>query len=113
MEDEIKQANPMLHRYLFKVTTFSKLLAMILFITLPFLGFYLGMQYQQELTVNPPVILEVQKTVTPIPTTIPNPTSCNTDNDCQNGAKCLGVGPILVNQPVHKECVQKGQITPL
>ena len=64
MEEKIKQANPTLHRYLFTVTTFSKLLAMSLFIFLPFIGFYLGMQYQQRATVAP-IILNVQKTVTP------------------------------------------------
>jgi hypothetical protein len=53
MEEKIKQANPTLHRYLFTVTTFSKLLAMILFIVLPFVGFYLGMQYQNKLTTGP------------------------------------------------------------
>ena len=32
-----------------KVTTFSKALAMILFIALPFMGFVLGMKFQKEL----------------------------------------------------------------
>ena len=31
------------------VTTFSKTLALIMFIAFPFLGFYLGMQYQKGL----------------------------------------------------------------
>lgn len=31
------------------VTTFSKTIALILFIALPFIGFYLGMQYQKGL----------------------------------------------------------------
>lgn len=33
--------------YLTKVTPFSKVLAAILFITLPFLGFVIGIKYQQ------------------------------------------------------------------
>lgn len=33
------------------VTTLSKTLALILFIALPFIGFYLGMQYQKGLDV--------------------------------------------------------------
>jgi hypothetical protein len=70
MEEKIKQANPTLHRYLFTVTTFSKLLALSLFIILPFLGFYLGMQYQQKVTVVTPIALEVQKIPTPTPTLI-------------------------------------------
>lgn len=41
-----------------------------------------------------------------------NQTSCNTDSDCQNGANCTTVGPIIANQPVHKVCVQQGQAAP-
>ena len=67
MEDKIKQTNPTLHKYLFTVTTFSKLLAMIIFITLPFVGFYLGMKYQQQITVTVPIVKEVQKITTPTP----------------------------------------------
>jgi hypothetical protein len=113
MEEQIKQANPTLHRYLFTVTTFSKLLALSLFIILPFVGFYLGMQYQQKITVSAPVVSEVQKTATPTPTLIPNQTGCSTDNDCQNGAKCMTVGPIIANRTPHKVCVGKGQAIPL
>ena len=61
MEEKIRQSNPTLHRYLFTVTTFSKILAMILFISLPFLGFYLGMQYQKQVVVSTPIASEVQK----------------------------------------------------
>jgi hypothetical protein len=84
---------------------------MILFIALPFLGFYLGMQYQQKITVSTPVVLEVQKL--PTPTAAPPPATCNTNSDCRNGAKCIAVGPIIANQPAHKACVQKGQAIPL
>ncbi len=70
MEEKIKKANPTLYRYLFTVTTFSKLLALGLFIILPFLGFYLGMHYQQKITTVTPVISEVQKIPTPTPTLI-------------------------------------------
>ncbi|HET9947236.1 MAG TPA: hypothetical protein VFQ63_04205 [Patescibacteria group bacterium] len=34
------------------VTTLSKTLALILFIGLPFLAFYLGMQYQKGITIQ-------------------------------------------------------------
>src|ERR1035437_3647823 len=67
MEEKIKLKNPTLHRYLFTVTTFSKLLALSLFIVLPFLGFYLGMQYQQKITVRTPVVSEVQTSPSPTP----------------------------------------------
>jgi hypothetical protein len=46
---------------------FSKLLAMFLFISLPFLGFYLGMQYQKQTTVNMLVVSQVQSIVNPTP----------------------------------------------
>lgn len=95
--------------WLTTVTTFSKILAMILFISLPFLGFYLGMQYQQKITVIP-IVSEVQKLPTPSPTQ--NLSGCNTDKDCQNGAKCMTIGPIIAGQPLHKVCVQKGQAIP-
>ena len=51
MEEKIRQKNPTLHRYLFTVTTFSKLLAMFFFILFPFVGFYLGMMYQEKISV--------------------------------------------------------------
>jgi hypothetical protein len=75
MEEQIKQANPNLHRYLFTVTTFSKLLAMFLFIVLPFVGFYLGMKYQEKVTVTTPTIPQVQKSAIPTSTIIPIDTS--------------------------------------
>jgi hypothetical protein len=63
MED-FKQKYPTIHKHLFTVTTFSKILAMILFITLPFLGFYLGMRYKEGTEIKPSVI----STITPTPT---------------------------------------------
>ena len=42
-----------------KVTIFSKLLTSVLFIALPFLGFYLGMQFQISITPQyPPLVYE-------------------------------------------------------
>jgi hypothetical protein len=38
---------------------------------------------------------------------------CATNSDCQNGASCMTEGPLIVNQPVHKVCVPKGQAVPL
>lgn len=58
--------------WLTTVTPFSKVLAMILFIALPFAGFYLGMKYQQQLIISSPIFPEAKKIVapTPIPTSI-------------------------------------------
>ena len=61
MEDKIKNYNPTLHRYLFTVTAFSKFLAMFFFILFPFVGFYLGMQYQEIITLNIPVVSQIQE----------------------------------------------------
>lgn len=49
MEESIVEAAPKPNP-LTTVTPFSKALALILFITLPFVGFYLGMNYQNLLT---------------------------------------------------------------
>jgi hypothetical protein len=58
--------------YLVSVTPLSKILAAILFITLPFIGFYLGMQYQKKITpINNPLI-------STIPSSIPTLTQSNT-----------------------------------
>lgn len=61
MEEKFKQTNPTLHKYLFTVTTFSKLLAMFLFVLLPFVGFYLGMKYQEKITNQNPEAFQLEK----------------------------------------------------
>ena len=112
----MKAKNPTIHRYLFTVTSFSKLLAMTLFITLPFIGFYLGMQYQQKLTISTPFVSKAQETAVATPTPILTPTPnqmCNIDSDCQNGAKCMEIGPLILNKPNHKVCISEGQMAPL
>ena len=78
MEELIKQKNPTLHRYLFTVTTLSKLLAMFFFILFPFVGFYLGMMYQDKLNVTIPVVSKVSKTEVLIPTINPTITTIPT-----------------------------------
>lgn len=42
------------------VTTLSKTIAFILFILLPFIGFYLGMEYQKRLDVTRNTPYEIQ-----------------------------------------------------
>ena len=56
--------------WLTTVTPLSKILAMILFITFPFVGFYLGMKYQERITVNTPSIPAIKITPTPIVTQV-------------------------------------------
>jgi hypothetical protein len=71
MEEQIKQANPTLHKQLFVPNKYVKYFAMFLFILLPFVGFYLGMKYQENTTVNNPITSAVQETAVSSP--IPNP----------------------------------------
>jgi len=61
-----------LPRWLTTVTHFSKMLAMILFILLPLVGFYIGMTYQEKINVVP-IVIDVNKSVnlTPTPTVAP------------------------------------------
>ncbi|MCA9355440.1 hypothetical protein KC865_02715 [Candidatus Kaiserbacteria bacterium] len=56
---------------LFKVTAFSKLLSVILFVTLPFLGFWLGLSYSSKQNVNfiQPVVISKHITNTSPTTT--------------------------------------------
>jgi len=57
-----------LPKWLITVTPFSKYLAMVLFIVLPFVGFYLGMKYQEKVTIMSQVVSEFQKITIPSPT---------------------------------------------
>jgi hypothetical protein len=61
-----------LPKWLTTVTPLSKIIAMILFILLPFVGFYMGMKYQEKTNIAP-VVIDVNKSVnlTPTPTAAP------------------------------------------
>lgn len=52
LSNEKKSFYSSLPKSLTTVTSFSKLLAMVLFVALPFVGFYLGYVYRQSLTVE-------------------------------------------------------------
>lgn len=57
------------------VTPVSKAIAILLFISLPFIGFYLGINYQKSITIYPTTIAPIQKypKVTIIPTIVLTP----------------------------------------
>lgn len=80
--DPITQNNPAdipkkkLPTWLITVTPFSKALAMILFIILPFVGFYLGLKYQQNLSIYTGSMIQVS---TSIPKLTPTPQSASND----------------------------------
>ena len=72
-----------LPKQLTTVTRLSKILALILFVTLPFIGFLLGIRYQAGLTVVKIeyVKQDAKKSTTPtivVPTSKPNPTTIPT-----------------------------------
>ncbi len=72
------------------VTPLSKIIAAILFITFPFLGFYLGMQYQKG--VNPQANPYSQVNVSP--TSAPNQAICTGEAKiCPDGSTVGRVGP--------------------
>src|SRR5271166_2512755 len=58
------------------VTTLSKILAMALFIIFPFVGFYLGMKYQEKITPKTEYVSNniepMQDASTVLPTSMPN-----------------------------------------
>jgi len=56
------------------VTTFSKILALVLFIMLPFIGFIFGMEYQQKIDNIQPVSNPTQSS-NPSPSPPPTPKS--------------------------------------
>jgi len=71
-------SNPRLPKFLTTVTAFSKTIAIILFITLPFLGFYLGMKYNQQLA-KACVGSQIQNNV-PAPIITPTSSGAGTEN---------------------------------
>ncbi len=90
MENQ-NHSNSKLPKSLTTVTTFSKTLAMVLFIVLPFLGFYLGFQYSYLLnqTSQPPSAAIQKFIVNPTPsdkTSKPSPT-------CKPRPACLDATP--------------------
>lgn len=63
------------------VTPFSKIIAVVLFITSPFIGFYIGMEYQREINTSnylkSQIIsskIKIIPTISPTPTALANPT---------------------------------------
>lgn len=83
----IEQSKPKLPKSLTTVTTFSKILAMILFITLPFLGFYLGMRYNEGIQVK-------TNSNNPTVTTRPSSKACTQEaKQCPDGSYVSRTGP--------------------
>ena len=80
-------------------------------------GFYVnwGVMHVYNM-INAPTSLPTSS-LTPAPTidktVTPTQTFCNTNADCGNGYRCMTVGPIIANQPLHKVCVKEGTAVPL
>lgn len=79
MIEKLKQSHPKIYKHFFTVTTFSKIVALSLFIILPFVGFYLGMKYEQEVNVGTPTLSAVQQVSVPGNVGLANPAAvyCN------------------------------------
>lgn len=72
-----------------KVTPLSKALALAMFVAFPFLGFYLGTQYQKKL--DKPYMNNVYETVTPAPNN--NGVACTMEAKlCSDGVTYVGRG---------------------
>ncbi len=72
MLEEFKLKHPVRYKYLFTVTTFSKYLALSMFIIFPIIGFYLGMKYQEQLSSNKLVEAQNSTIYKVTPTLSPN-----------------------------------------
>ncbi len=63
---------PHSHAWLTTVTPLSKALALFLFISLPFVGFYLGVLYEKQLAVSTtPTVVIYRPTAAVVPTQLP------------------------------------------
>ncbi len=67
------------------VTPFSKILAFILFITLPIISFYFGLTLQQKVTINPIPTTFLPASPQPLPTSFP---AKKTAENCQSSSEC-------------------------
>lgn len=90
------------------VTPLSKLLALICFILFPFIGFYLGMQYNKMLT--KPYAMPVMKATK-------SQSSCTTQNTCPDDAKVCSDGTYVFRKSPKCEFAlcpnEKPKVTPL
>lgn len=84
--------NTNIKQQLTTVTTFSKIVAGILFIAMPFIGFYLGMQYSKEMSALAPVlVLDDKNAPRPKPQA---PVMCTQDAKvCLDGSSVGRTGP--------------------
>lgn len=74
------------------VTPLSKFLAFVMFVTFPFIGFYVGMQFQKEL--DKPFMKEIVKNPADPAIKIPEGTACTMDAKiCPDGSAVGRSGP--------------------
>jgi len=85
------------------VTTFSKILAMILFIALPFIGFYLGIVYQKAIApvFNNLVVQSPSPTVTQEPSPVPSLLQTKVITSYQNNTLSYS-GKVILPSPCHE-----------
>ncbi|OGK37378.1 hypothetical protein A3F03_04300 [Candidatus Roizmanbacteria bacterium RIFCSPHIGHO2_12_FULL_41_11] len=108
------------------ITPLSKILAAILFVALPFLGFYLGMDYQKRILqpsnvtdLSSLTLLSCDQLVKDLSKEYDNwNLSCDTDNDCrESGVKPCGCESVNTNTQKSKDIDEairfRGCIRPL
>lgn len=74
------------------VTTFSKIVALILFVMLPVIAFYMGVAYQER--IDRPMLQEIYKMNSKLPSQIEGDTACTMDARlCPDGSAVGREGP--------------------
>ena len=96
------------------VTPLSRTIALALFILLPIVSFYFGMQYQKKVVqinqnVSVPILTPIiTAELQPTPTSSPSE-KCQTDSDCDQGMTCGGSGKCAYwDQPVPTNIIKEG-----
>src|SRR5579859_7291054 len=97
------------------VTPFSRILALLMLIIFPILGFYYGLSYQKQLDQNQQVNKMLSyKTITASSHTCLPPDgtiTCRTTSDCPNGYTCQTGGPVVYH--TNRSCYKIGHAVPM
>src|ERR1035437_3947931 len=88
-QNQAPETKNKLPEWFITVTPFSKALAMILFILLPFVGFYIGMNYQAAINLEFLSSSQQAIKITPTPTAVPIITTVKCGNTiCNSNQRC-------------------------
>lgn len=100
-----------------KVTWYSKLIAVVLFVIVLFVGFKLGEIYQQakDYSSTYSTYLQPVSPASKATSTVSGggTMSCVSNIDCPSGYYCSQPGPIVAGKPTSKVCTPDSQATPM